>query len=130
MRCHILHRDISAHNILIYQYFDSAGILTHQALLIDWGLCKFLEELERMAAQDTQSVCSVLGTELTYTNFCAGHLAIHIGCAPRISRPLQVRSMARPGVVRTRLALDVPSFPEDQLYGQSYVAGRLHRPVV
>ncbi|EPS97075.1 hypothetical protein FOMPIDRAFT_84469 [Fomitopsis schrenkii] len=52
---HTLHRDISVNNILIYRYYDSAGNLVVKALLIDWGLCKFLEELAQMASQDTRS---------------------------------------------------------------------------
>lgn len=55
-RAHTLHRDISPNNILIYRYFDSAGELVQQALLIDWGLCKLMEELAQMASQEARSV--------------------------------------------------------------------------
>ncbi|EPS97534.1 hypothetical protein FOMPIDRAFT_1052303, partial [Fomitopsis schrenkii] len=52
---HTLHRDISVNNILIYRYYDGAGNLVVKALLIDWGLCKLLEELAQMASQDARS---------------------------------------------------------------------------
>ncbi|KAI0728833.1 hypothetical protein C8Q72DRAFT_944330 [Fomitopsis betulina] len=52
---HTLHRDISPNNILIYRYFDSAGELVQQALLIDWGLCRLVEELAQMASQEARS---------------------------------------------------------------------------
>ncbi|KAI0725025.1 hypothetical protein C8Q72DRAFT_1000125 [Fomitopsis betulina] len=52
---HTLHRDISLNNILIYQYFNSAGELVQPAPLIDWGLCKLVEELAQMDSQEARS---------------------------------------------------------------------------
>ncbi|KZT63053.1 hypothetical protein DAEQUDRAFT_734243, partial [Daedalea quercina L-15889] len=54
-RASVLHRDISANNILIYSYRDDHGRLVVKGLLIDWGLCKYKEELGQPPSQGSRS---------------------------------------------------------------------------
>jgi RIO-like serine/threonine protein kinase len=54
-RCGILHRDISANNILLTTGLDFQG-----GLLIDWDLCKQVDDPEKStggARQITRTVC-------------------------------------------------------------------------
>ncbi|KZT63787.1 hypothetical protein DAEQUDRAFT_88447, partial [Daedalea quercina L-15889] len=51
----VLHRDISVNNILIYSYRNDQGRLVVKGLLIDWGLCKYKEELGRPPSQGSRS---------------------------------------------------------------------------
>ncbi|KAH9936627.1 uncharacterized protein B0H18DRAFT_1165258 [Fomitopsis serialis] len=50
----ILHRDISAENLLIYWYMEN-NELKCKALLVDWGLCKYLEEMEQPIVRKSRS---------------------------------------------------------------------------
>lgn len=52
----MLHRDISVHNISIYWYRDSQGVLRAKGLLIDWGLCKYMRDLAKPPSQLSRSV--------------------------------------------------------------------------
>ncbi|EPS97528.1 hypothetical protein FOMPIDRAFT_1128313, partial [Fomitopsis schrenkii] len=61
----VLHRDVSAFNIMIYWYKDKNGKLKRKGLLLDWGLCKFARDLMKPAVQKNRSgtwqfICAVL----------------------------------------------------------------------
>ncbi|KAI0736601.1 hypothetical protein C8Q72DRAFT_768809 [Fomitopsis betulina] len=52
----VLHRDVSAFNIMIYRYKDPVdNVWKHKGLLVDWGLCKFAHELKQPAVQKNRS---------------------------------------------------------------------------
>ncbi|EPS93379.1 hypothetical protein FOMPIDRAFT_93307 [Fomitopsis schrenkii] len=61
----VLHRDVSAFNIMIYWYKDKNGKLKRKGLLLDWGLCKFAYDLKLPAVLKNRSgtwqfICAVL----------------------------------------------------------------------
>ncbi|KAH9841800.1 uncharacterized protein C8Q71DRAFT_829062 [Rhodofomes roseus] len=45
-RAGVLHADISTENLLI-QWYTENGELKYKALLADWGLCKYIEEMDQ-----------------------------------------------------------------------------------
>ncbi|KAH9841742.1 uncharacterized protein C8Q71DRAFT_700531, partial [Rhodofomes roseus] len=51
----IIHQDISAGNMLIYWYRTSDGELVWKALLVDWGLCKYEEEMNDPVVRRTRA---------------------------------------------------------------------------
>ncbi|KAI0726453.1 hypothetical protein C8Q72DRAFT_525002 [Fomitopsis betulina] len=52
----VLHRDVSAFNIMIYRYRDPVdNVWKYKGLLVDWGLCKFAHELKQPAVQKNRS---------------------------------------------------------------------------
>ncbi|EPS97059.1 hypothetical protein FOMPIDRAFT_1129293, partial [Fomitopsis schrenkii] len=52
----VLHRDVSAFNIMIRRYRDPKdGIWKCDGLLVDWGLCKFARDLKRPAVRKNRS---------------------------------------------------------------------------
>ncbi|KAI0727012.1 hypothetical protein C8Q72DRAFT_887002 [Fomitopsis betulina] len=52
----VLHRDVSAFNIMIYRYRDPVdNVVKYKGLLVDWGLCKFAQELKQPAVQKNRS---------------------------------------------------------------------------
>ncbi|KAH9841745.1 uncharacterized protein C8Q71DRAFT_700328 [Rhodofomes roseus] len=51
----VIHRDISADNLLLYWYFDENGKLVCKAILVDWGLCKYADEMDQPSVKRTRS---------------------------------------------------------------------------
>ncbi|KAH9841735.1 uncharacterized protein C8Q71DRAFT_738543 [Rhodofomes roseus] len=51
----VIHRDISADNLLLYWYFDENGQLVCKAILVDWGLCKYADEMDQPSVKRTRS---------------------------------------------------------------------------
>lgn len=53
----MLHRDVSAFNIMIHWYKNpKSGKWDLKGLLVDWGLCKFKDELTKRIVQKNRSV--------------------------------------------------------------------------
>lgn len=53
----MLHRDVSAFNIMIHWFKDpKSGKWKRKGLLVDWGLCKFAHELRQRIVQKNRSV--------------------------------------------------------------------------
>ncbi|KAH9936633.1 uncharacterized protein B0H18DRAFT_1101093 [Fomitopsis serialis] len=50
----VLHRDISGDNLMIYWYFEN-GQSKCKALLVDWGLCKYREEMDKPVVRKNRS---------------------------------------------------------------------------
>ncbi|TFY54577.1 hypothetical protein EVJ58_g8777 [Rhodofomes roseus] len=55
---HIIHRDISATNILMFVYKDEKGRTWVIGLLNDWELCKFLDDIKKGATRPGRSFMS------------------------------------------------------------------------
>ncbi|EPS94720.1 hypothetical protein FOMPIDRAFT_1090499, partial [Fomitopsis schrenkii] len=52
----VLHRDVSAFNIMIYWYRGPRnGKWRRKGLLVDWGLCKFVRDLKRPTVQKSRA---------------------------------------------------------------------------
>ena len=114
----VLHRDISAHNILIYRYRDASGILRVAGMLIDWGLCKLMKDLVKPPSRLSRSVSEKPLRRATMTQFlAAGNLAVHICCFARLPRSISTRRLARSGVLHSCPALDVSPLPQSQRIG-------------
>ncbi|TFY51767.1 hypothetical protein EVJ58_g10393 [Rhodofomes roseus] len=52
----VLHRDISRANLLMYPYRNDDGEIEWLGLIVDWGLCKYKDELGLPQVQNTRSV--------------------------------------------------------------------------
>ena len=78
----MLHRDVSAFNIMIYRYRDPVdNVVKYKGLLVDWGLCKFAHELKQPAVQKNRSVRSLgLTSAAIVLTSAAGHLAVYFSC--------------------------------------------------
>ena len=78
----VLHRDVSAFNIMIYRYRDPVdNVVKYKGLLVDWGLCKFAHELKQPAVQKNRSVRSLgLTSAASELSSAAGHLAVYFSC--------------------------------------------------
>ncbi|KAH9841811.1 uncharacterized protein C8Q71DRAFT_738905 [Rhodofomes roseus] len=51
----VLHRDISRANLLMYPYRNDDGEIEWLGLIVDWGLCKYKDELGLPQVQNTRS---------------------------------------------------------------------------
>ena len=53
----MLHRDISAFNIMIHRFKDPKdGQWKRKGILVDWGLCKYAHELTQRIVRKNRSV--------------------------------------------------------------------------
>lgn len=82
----MLHRDVSAFNIMIYRYKDpKVGQWKRKGILVDWGLCKYARELTQRIVQKNRSV-RIVGWVVWICPYLrdTGHLAVHICCSAAI----------------------------------------------
>lgn len=53
----VLHRDISARNIMFAETYGPDGNMVTEGILNDWDLCKYEDEIKSAASQTSRTVC-------------------------------------------------------------------------
>lgn len=81
----LLHRDISAGNLLIYEFMGLGGQVERRGILNDWELSKPLDTKEQRQPERTVSNNSVSNFCFINSHSVLGHVAIHV-CASLVGR--------------------------------------------